>query len=107
MLRVFCVAIGLMMAAISAHAGPVSIVSGPSSRADVIFIDSNDDNDVIQSESKRPRQPYVRPQRYMCVVDQSGSIGGTGQAQCPSKPGRVGGKCRCANVTGSGTLYTY
>lgn len=107
MLRVFCVAIGLMMATLSAHAGPVSAVSGPSSKATIVFVDSNDDNDVIQSESKRPRQPNVRPQRYICVVDQSGSIGGGGQAQCPAKPGRVGGRCRCANVTGSGTLYTY
>jgi hypothetical protein len=106
MLRVFCVAIGLMMATLSAHAGPVPAVSGASSKAAIIFVDSNDDNDIIQSESKRPRQPYVRPQRYICVVDQSG-IGGSGQAQCPAKSGRVGGKCRCANVTGSGTLYTY
>lgn len=107
MLRVFCVAIGLMMATLSAQAGAVPALSGPSSKAAVIFVDSTDNNDVIiQSESKRPRQPYVRPQRYMCVVDQSG-IGGTGQAQCPAKAGRVGGKCRCANVTGSGTLYTY
>lgn len=107
MLRVFCVAIGLVMATVSAQAGPAPATLEQSHRAGVIFVDSNDDNDVIQSESKRPRQPYVRPQRYMCVVDQSGSIGGTGQAQCPAKAGRVGGKCRCANVTGSGTLYTY
>lgn len=107
MLRVFCVAIGLMMAALSAHAGPMSVMPGQPAKAALVFVDSNDDNDVIQSESKRPRQPYVRPQRYICVVDRSGSIGGGGQAQCPAKPGRVGGKCRCANVTGSGTLYTY
>ncbi|PYB77235.1 MULTISPECIES: hypothetical protein [Rhizobium] len=107
MLRVFCVAIGLMMATLSAHAGPVPAVSGPTAKAAVVFVDSNDDNDILQSESKRPRQPYVRPQRYVCVVDQSDMIGGTGQAQCPARPGRVGGSCRCANVTGSGTLYTY
>lgn len=107
MLRVFCVAIGLMMAALSAHAGPVLPASGPLSKATIIFVDSNDDNDIIQSESNRPRQPYVRPQRYVCVIDQSDMIGGTGQAQCPAKPGRVGGRCRCANATGSGTLYTY
>jgi hypothetical protein len=107
MLRVFCVAIGLVMAAVSAHAGSLPAQDGQPAKAGLIFVDSNDDNDVIQSESKRPNQPYVRPQRYICVIDQSGSIGGTGQAQCPSKPGRVGGKCRCANVTGSGTLYTY
>jgi hypothetical protein len=107
MLRVFCVAIGLMMATLSVHAGPVPELSGQSSKAAIVFVNSNDDNDVIQIESKRPRQPYVRPQRYICVVDRSGSIGGGGQAQCPAKSGRVGGKCRCANVTGSGTLHTY
>lgn len=107
MLRVFCVAIGLMMATLSAHAGPAPLAFDHSSKAIIVFIDSNDDNDVIQSESKRPRQPYVRPQRYICVVDQSGSVGGGGQVSCPAKSGRVGGKCRCANVTGSGTLHTY
>ena len=107
MLRVFCVAIGLMMASVCAHAGSVPAPSGSSSNATVIFVDSNDNNDVLQSESKRPNQPYVRPQRYICVVDRSGSIGGGGLEQCPASPGRVGGKCRCANVTGSGTLHTY
>jgi hypothetical protein len=107
MLRVFCVAIGLMMATLSAHAGPMHAVTEQFGSAKLILIDSNDDNDVIQSESKRPRQNYVRPQRYICVVDQSGSIGGGGQVSCPAKSGRVGGRCRCDNVTGSGKLLTY
>ncbi len=63
MLRVFCVAIGLMMAAVSAHAGALPALNGQSPGASIVFVDSNDDNDVLQSESKRPNQSYVRPQR--------------------------------------------
>ncbi|MGL3606136.1 hypothetical protein ACSV9I_06455 [Rhizobium sp. G187] len=100
MLRLFCVALTLLVSSVSVQAG-----AGQSDAAPYVLI--NDSNDAITEQAGKPNKPHVRPQRYICVVDQSGNIGGGGQVSCPAKPARVGGRCRCANVTGSGTLYTY
>lgn len=63
---------------------------------------------IVNSQTIRLKpQPGVRPQRYYCAVDPPASAKMSGQFTCPAEPGRVGGRCRCANVTGSGTLYTY
>lgn len=105
MLRLFCVALTLIFGISTSMAQPVTI---PMSTVAAPVILVNDANDVISETQNTPRQSQrVRQQRYICVVDQSGSIGGGGQVSCPAKPGRVGGRCRCANVTGSGTLLTY
>lgn len=101
MLRLFCVALSLLFIAHPSLADTVASGQAP-------FVLVNDSGDVIIESQNTPRQTQrVRPQRYVCVVDQSGSVGGGGQVSCPAKPGRVGGRCRCANVTGSGTLLTY
>jgi hypothetical protein len=101
MLRLFCVALSLLFIVQPSLAG--TQVSG---QAPLVLV--NDSNDVISETQNTPRQTQrVRPQRYVCVVDQSGSVGGGGQVSCPAQAGRVGGRCRCANVTGSGTLLTY
>ncbi|THV16556.1 hypothetical protein [Rhizobium rhizophilum] len=101
MLRLFFVALSLFLSVTVSVADTIS-----TGGASVVQV--NDSNDVISETQNTPRQSRpVRPQRYVCVVDQSGSVGGGGQVSCPAKPGRVGGRCRCANVTGSGTLYTY
>lgn len=101
MLRVFCVALSLLLSVTVSAADML-----PATGGSMILV--NDSNDVIsETQGSSGQSQRVRPQRYICVVDQSGSIGGGGQVSCPAKPGRVGGRCRCANVTGSGTLYTY
>lgn len=101
MLRLFCVALSLFLSVTVSHADTMSV-------GGAAVFQINDSNDVISETQSTPRQnTRVRPQRYVCVVDQSGSVGGGGQVSCPASPGRVGGRCRCANVTGSGTLLTY
>jgi hypothetical protein len=101
MLRLFCVALSLLFIAAPASAETAANVSLP-------FVLVNDTDGAISESQNAPRQNRpARPQRYICVIDQSGSIGGGGQVSCPANPGRVGGRCRCANVTGSGTLLTY
>ncbi|MDH4412267.1 MAG: hypothetical protein QE484_03105 [Rhizobium sp.] len=102
MLRLFCIALSLLLSVTVSVADTLPVTGGS-----MVLV--NDTNDVITSEtySNDQQSQRVRPQRYICVVDQSGSVGGGGQVSCPAKPGRVGGRCRCANVTGSGTLYTY
>jgi hypothetical protein len=102
MLRMVCVTLSLLFSVAVSAADTLPVTGSP-----LILV--NDSNDVITSEtySTNQQSQRVRPQRYICVVDQSGSIGGGGQVSCPAKPGRVGGRCRCANVTGSGTLLTY
>lgn len=63
---------------------------------------------IVNSQSNRQKPPPgMRPQRYYCAIDPPASARASGQFTCPAEPGRVGGRCRCANVTGSGTLYTY
>ncbi|KPF59796.1 MULTISPECIES: hypothetical protein [Rhizobium/Agrobacterium group] len=101
MLRLFCVALSLLVIAAPASAEAAASSSLP-------FVLVNDTSGAISESQNTPRQNRpVRPQRYICVVDQSSSVGGGGQVSCPANPGRVGGRCRCANVTGSGTLLTY
>ncbi|QEE46854.1 hypothetical protein FVA81_20580 [Rhizobium sp. WL3] len=101
MLRLFGVALSLLFIV-----SPSSAEILASGQAPYLLI--NDANGVMSETQKTPRQTQrVPPQRYICVVYHSGGIGQKGQTQCPAKPGRVGGRCRCANVTGSGTLYTY
>jgi hypothetical protein len=48
------------------------------------------------------RQP--RPQRYVCVVQPAQSDNRSRPYVCRAEAGRVGGTCRCNNVTGSGRL---
>jgi hypothetical protein len=101
MLRLLCVALSLLLSISVSAANTLPVTGGT-----ILFV--NDPTGVISETQNAPQQsPRVRPQRYVCVIDQSGSIGGGGQVSCPAKPGRVGGRCRCANVTGSGTLLTY
>lgn len=101
MLRLFCVALSLLFIA-----QPSLAESFGSKQASLLLV--NDSNDVLIESQNKPRQTQrVRPQRYVCVIDQTGNVGGGGQVSCPANPGRVGGRCRCANVTGSGTLFTY
>lgn len=99
MLRLFFVALTLLVTSVSVQAG--------AGQSDAPYILINDSNDIITEQSGTPTRQRVRQQRYICVVDQSGNVGGGGEVSCPAKPGRVGGRCRCSNVTGSGTLYTY
>jgi hypothetical protein len=105
MLRLFCVALTLIFGISASVAQPVTLLM-PKGEGPVILV--NDSNDVIsETQGSSGQSQRVRPQRYICVIDQSSSISGGGQVSCPAKPGRVGGRCRCANVTGSGTLFTY
>lgn len=101
MLRMFCVALSLFLSVNVSVADALSTNNFP-------YMQVNDSGDFISETDGAPEQSQrVRPQRYICVIDQTGSIGGGGQVSCPAKPGRVGGRCRCSNVTGSGTLLTY
>ncbi|MGC4408031.1 hypothetical protein D4A92_12000 [Rhizobium rosettiformans] len=101
MLRLFCVALSLLFIV-----APASAEMAISPSLPLVLV--NDADGAISESQNTPRQTRpARPQRYICVIDQSGSIGGGGQVSCPANPGRVGGRCRCANVTGSGTLLTY
>jgi hypothetical protein len=45
-----------------------------------------------------------RPQRYVCVVSPPPSVDRRRPYVCNAEPGRVGGRCRCSGVVGSGTL---
>lgn len=63
-------------------------------------------NVTIESQSgSKPYQPGVRPQRYFCVIEPPDSADTSMMYSCPASPGRVGGRCRCPNTVGSGTLY--
>jgi hypothetical protein len=51
----------------------------------------------------RPVRP-PRPQRYVCVVQPRQSDDRNRPYVCRADSGRVGGTCRCDNVTGTGRL---
>lgn len=61
---------------------------------------------IVESQSNRNAPtPGMRPQRFFCVIQPPDSADTSMMYSCPAKPGRVGGRCRCPNTTGSGTLY--
>jgi hypothetical protein len=55
------------------------------------------------SMRERTNQQRPRPQRYVCVVPAPRESGRRNYV-CPADPGRAGGRCRCPNVTGGGSL---
>ncbi|MBV2185907.1 MAG: hypothetical protein KUL88_15355 [Rhizobium sp.] len=70
----------------------------------VVLADSDDV--IIESHSNRnPPPPGVRPQRFFCVIQPPDSAETSMMYSCPASPGRVGGRCRCSGMVGSGTLY--
>jgi hypothetical protein len=52
----------------------------------------------------RTNQRPVRPSRYVCVVPARESDNRNRPYVCRAQEGRVGGTCRCDNVTGTGRL---
>ena len=57
------------------------------------------DNSRSRTDDRRPR-----PQRYVCVVQPAQSDNRNRPYVCRADAGRVGGTCRCGNVTGTGRL---
>ncbi len=73
---------------------------------DLAVARADNGNVIIESQSgSKPYQPGVRPQRYFCVIEPPDSADTSMMYSCPASPGRVGGRCRCPNTVGSGTLY--
>ncbi|GEO84099.1 MULTISPECIES: hypothetical protein [Alphaproteobacteria] len=67
---------------------------------------ADSDNVIVESQSNRaPPPPGVRPQRFFCVIQPPDSAETSMMYSCPASPGRVGGRCRCSGMVGSGTLY--
>ena len=67
---------------------------------------ADSDDVIIESDSNRnPPPPGVRPQRFFCVIQPPDSAETSMMYSCPASPGRVGGRCRCSGMVGSGTLY--
>ena len=52
----------------------------------------------------RSNQRPLRPSRYVCVVPPRESDNRNRPYICRAQEGRVGGTCRCDNVTGTGRL---
>lgn len=65
---------------------------------DVWAAGSGPNTRVYNDKDFQPRQ------RYYCVIDPPKSVGTKRPSVCRAEPGRVGGRCRCDTVTGSGTL---
>ncbi|MGV8936347.1 MAG: hypothetical protein ACOH2J_04440 [Allorhizobium sp.] len=98
-MRVFAIAMMMVFwAAAPGHAGEVAASRG------IELAQANDTIIESQSGSTR-RQPGVRPQRFFCVVPPPASAKSDYDYSCPASPGRVGGKCRCSGMVGTGTLY--
>lgn len=64
----------------------------------VSFAQQGPDSRTYNSNDFKPRQ------RYICVIPSPKSSGQSYMNVCRAPAGRVGERCRCANVTGSGTL---
>ncbi|MFD1746666.1 hypothetical protein ACFSE1_14425 [Rhizobium helianthi] len=75
----------LALAFLAAGAGAAMAQQGPDSR-------------TYNSDDYKPRQ------RYVCVVPPPRSADQQYPNVCRAPEGRVGGSCRCPNVTGTGTL---
>ncbi|CDZ41045.1 hypothetical protein NOJ28_02230 [Neorhizobium galegae] len=81
-----------------------SVTIGPNG----VIIRRDDDRDRYRDGDRdrdRDRdRNRPRPQRYVCVVSPPPSMDRRRPYVCNAEPGRVGGRCRCSGVVGSGTL---
>jgi hypothetical protein len=59
---------------------------------------------IQYNSSTRTNDRPARPQRYICVVPAGQSNNRSRPYVCRADEGRVGGRCRCAGVTGNGSL---
>lgn len=91
----------VLCTASAGHAGQ-SAPDGSYELAEVIY-----GGDISTKSGKSKPAPGVRPQRYVCVIDPPASARTDQKYSCPAAPGRVGGRCRCSNTVGSGTLLSY
>jgi hypothetical protein len=85
----------LLLSCLTASAGGFSAVATDAPMSLVQY------NGSINSRTN-DRPP--RPQRYVCVVQPRQSDNRTRPYVCRAESGRVGGTCRCDNVTGTGRL---
>jgi hypothetical protein len=95
--------LGLATVAISclpAAAGPAFSASATGANARITLIQSQQSRDLIDQTDRRDR----RRQRYVCVVQPRQSDDRNRPYVCRADEGRVGGTCRCSNVTGTGRL---
>lgn len=97
-MRILVIAAMMALVATAGHAGQAPAAGS------LELAQSNDT--TIESRSRTiTRQPGVRPQRFFCVVPPPASAKVDFDYSCPAPPGRVGGKCRCSGMVGTGTLY--
>jgi hypothetical protein len=93
--------LGLATVAISclpAAAGPAFSAYANAANAPITLIQSQ------QSLSEQTDRRDRHRQRYVCVVPPRQSDDRTRPYICRADEGRVGGTCRCSNVTGTGRL---
>ncbi|MBP1850361.1 hypothetical protein [Rhizobium halophytocola] len=63
--------------------------------------DNDSVNVITRSDERQTERPGYRPGArtiYLCVIDDD--------KRCVTTPQRVGGVCRCSNMTGSGRVVT-
>lgn len=85
----------------------VAILSGLLTAAPAAFAASEGPMTLAQSggvSSFNREDRRHRPQRYVCVVPPRQSDDRNRPYVCRADAGRVGGTCRCDNVTGTGRL---
>lgn len=85
--------------------GMMSLAAEPLVPGFALTLAGSGDVIVESGANRNPPPPGMRPQRFFCVIQPPDSADTSMMYSCPAKPGRVGGRCRCANTTGSGTLY--
>ncbi|WP_052183148.1 hypothetical protein [Rhizobium sp. YS-1r] len=85
----------LLISSSAAGAGELSMAGGDAAMSLVQY----QGNTQSRTDDRPPR-----PQRYVCVVPPRQSDDRTRPYVCRADAGRVGGRCRCPNVVGSGTL---
>lgn len=89
-----------------ADAGMLSspMMSSPS-QSDVVQV--QDFNSSSQRSNQNQNNGWDRRQpRFVCVITPPDSADRSRPYVCPVQQGRVGGRCRCSGVVGSGSIDT-
>lgn len=95
--RIFSAAAILLLSCSAASAGNFSAIDPA---APMTLVQNRSET---TRNNDRPVRPE-RPQRYVCVVQPSATDNRNRPYVCRADAGRVGGLCRCSNVSGNGRL---
>ena len=102
MIAFACLAV-LSLAPLAEAAGLAESPARPRQQSDVIEVQNFNSRSAPTNQNNGSNR---RREQFVCVITPPDSAERSRPYVCPVQQGRVGGRCRCSGVVGSGTVDT-